>query len=237
MKFRMSAEEFEKLEEPMKVLYTKVNEDYVMEIEGLPDDKTDDVTRLVKSLQSERDAHKETKHNLVDKLTALEELVKPKEIKEEVKIDSTDPNILALQKAMEKQEEQLNQILNQNESLKKEKSSAIITETITTLANGKVIPEAMEDLKMYIRAGEFTVTDDGAVISSDGNTAEDWLSETIESRKHWIPQNVSSEATGGKTTKPNKNDSARYNELMGKENLSPVEQIEAVDLIQKIKED
>lgn len=236
MKLKLKKVEYDLLaDDAVKALYVEEGEDFKLDLEDAPEDKTEDVTKLLKALNAERDAHKETKHSLVEKLTSLEEKLK-KPMIDEPEINSSDPNFLYLKKEMEKQKDQLDAILGQNETLKKEKKDALITEKIMDVANGKIVAGAMDDLKMYASAGNFDVTDEGLVVTSDGTDVDTWFSKTLELKPHWIPANKSAGAQGGTSSKTTDSDEQKFAALQKIEKPSPAQQAEMFEMAKTLKD-
>jgi hypothetical protein len=226
----------EGVDESLRDLYEEINGKFVLKVEDGPKDLTEDVEKLKKALENERNSHKEDKRTLMEKLTALETAKKPVEKSPEIKSD--DPNILALQHQLKQQNEKLALILDEKEKLTKENRIKTITDQLVSKATKKVVPEALDDLKLHVELGKFDITDDGkVVVKGSGETIDEWIDETVKSKPYMQRKNVSSNAAGGESTKFTKTDETRYNELMAKETISPMEQIEAAKLVQKIKND
>jgi len=208
-----------------------------------------DIDRLQGALTNEREAHKATKTDLTNQLTEIKKTVTDLEGKVKPQdpdpgndpgIDpkkSKDPNILALQNELQKQGAELQKIREEKEALADQQRRSQILEAIHKEATGKIRAEAISDLDLHV--GNFDLTDQGQIVHKESGTSfNDWFSETLKAKPHWVPSNVPAGAKGGdpKTGAGGSGDDRkRLNELLGKESLNLREQAEASELADKVK--
>jgi len=232
MKFTLTLEEYEALNDELRTSYTQTGDNFTLDVEGLPiTDRSDEVEKLLNALRKEREDHKNDRKDLMEKLASSKVVDKPKA---DLIVDTKDPTVLALQKQLEKQSDQLEVLLNEKEKLSIDNKQKTIVDKLKSISNGKIVPSAVDDLIRY--SGEFNLTDDGNVVTTDGTQANDWFENTLKTKPHWIPKNVSAGAIGGKTTNNANNGVKRYNELMTKPSLDLQESAEALKLAKEIKE-
>jgi len=238
-------EEFEKaVPEGARAMYKEVDGEYVLAVDGVKSQA--DIDALKKALDSERDAHKETRKALSE----IEELKKllgqksgtgdpnPGDDGKGGK-DSSDPNVLALKKELEQQKKALEDLQKEREALAAEKKKHTILENLRKVANGKVRQEAMSDLELH--ASMFNITDDGKVVTSDGTDLNTWFADTLKSKPHWLPKNTSSGASGGTKTAAGVNGGldekkAKFKEMYAKKELTPQERVDLMKLGSEIKQ-
>jgi hypothetical protein len=202
-----------------------------------------DLDKLQGALHNERDAHKQTKAELTKQLAELK--AKFAELEKAGSKDpepqptagaTTDPTVLALKKELEKQQSALDEMQKKSEALEAEKKQLTILNSLKRQAEGKIRAEAMGDLELY--AGTFELTDDGKIVTKDGTPVEDWFSETLKSKPHWLPENTPSGAKGGQGTgKELSLDAkrAKLNEFAKKDTLTPLELSAAHKLASEVK--
>jgi hypothetical protein len=234
MKMKINKEAYEALSDALKEVYLADGEDFKLILEDAPKDLSTDVEKLMKSLKAEREDHKNDKKSLKEFIEKLESKINPDKDETPKVENSNDPNILALQKQLEKQNSQLETILKEKENLQADNKSKSIIDKLKKLSNGKIIPSAVDDLIMY--KNKFDLTEDGKLVTKDGTTANDWFVETLKSKQHWIPKSVPAGASGGSNiSSSNTSNEKRYKELMAKESLDLRDQAEAMGLAKEIK--
>jgi len=207
--------------EQYRELYTE--RDGKFHLTGISGVKTQaDVDRVHSDLTKERDEHKKTKEHLViwegmdhdevvGKLDRIHELeVAAKGNKEEMdskleelteariksRIAPVERENINLKKKLEDAEGEL-------ETLRSEKIQRLVHDKVrAAAAEGKVIPEAIDDVLLLANA-VFEVTSDGVVLTREnpyGMTAglapDLWLQEMQEKRPHWWPRSTGGESKG-----------------------------------------
>lgn len=226
-------------------LYTEKDGEFILTgIEGVKTES--DIAAIKKALDSERDAHKQTRtqmkklEDIEKKLAEMTSTKKDKEPAIDPKDDkSTDPNFLALKKSLEKQQEIIEQMQQRNKELELENKQKSILDQLKKTASGKIRNEAMGDLELY--ASMFDMTDDGDVVTKDGTKLSEWFETTLKNKPHWLPENQPGGATGGAgpgagnlSIDDKKNQLA---ELTKKTDLTPQEMVQAHALASEIKKD
>jgi len=225
MKFKITKDEFSAIDtEAIKELYVQDGENYVLKVEGIPTEVSDETQAEMNKIKIELDKERKLNKELqLDKN-------KPKD-------DTTDlknPTLAALKLKQDELNATMDAMKAENERLKNENFKKTVEEQIIKAASNKLKPEAIDDLLVFSRITEFANTDEGDIVTSDGVKLNDWMNKTIERKPHWHKENVSGGAINN--TKGNINSAkARYNEIMKKDNLSLKEQAEALKLNKEIK--
>jgi len=230
-------------------LYVERDGAWMLDVDGLKTDE--DVSRLKKALDSERDAHKKSKadakrfeslESKLDKILSAgkdedeDEDEDPPDDKKGGK--NLDPTLNRLRKQMESQAKVLEDMQKRNSELELENKQKSIVDQIRKLATGKIRQEAIVDLEAI--ASQLQFTDDKELVSNDGTPANEWLDGILKTRPHWKPINVGGGATGGKGDPAGKltleQKQAKFDKINNsKEDLKPTELVDALALAQEIK--
>lgn len=209
----------------------------------LEDMKTEeDVEKLSKALQAERDAHKQSKgmfKTLEERIIELDSKLKVKDTQGEQQQQqpkkASDVDLLAIQAKMKEQAKQIAAIQAERDALAQEQKRNTILKALRKVSDGKISNEAFQDLELY--ASKLDITEDGAVVTKDeGRAIDDWFGETLKSRPHWLAKNTPGGANGG-SLQPNtlSQNAIKLNKLLEKDELTPRESLEAQELALLVK--
>lgn len=194
---------------------------YVLQkVEGLRSDA--DFTRIDSALKKERADHKATKAKLkalpegFDAEKYAEEQSELEELRLKVG-ESSDENIEKMvevrlkrklgpvERERDKLKGELAESQKRTEDLQQSINTGLINDSIRKAATKvKIHPTAIEDAQLLGRSS-LKLTDDGKVLTEDGQTAEEWLASLTESRAHWFPNSTPGGASGGGGTPGNVN--------------------------------
>lgn len=249
MKIKLAYATKEEIPEGMVELY--VERDGQWQFDGIEDLRTQsDLDSLKGALRNEREAHRATKaelnKDLIDakkKADDLEKQINEKEKDPGTKTPATggdpnDPNYLALKADLEKQRLELEAIKQEKQALADQARQSKILDGIRKQAQGKIKNEAISDLELH--AGNFDLTEEGKIVQKEtGTSLDDWFSETLKSKPHWIPENVSGGAKGGDgnpaSNGTGSDNQKKLDEFLAKDNLTLKESAEATLLAETIK--
>lgn len=219
----MLEEEYESLEAipaDYRHLYVKVGDVYKLVAAGQIKSQAD-ITKLQNSLESERNAHKETKAKLA-KFNGLD----PEEVHQKLdrydeleasaggNLDETKINTLVearIKSRVAPLERQVTELTNQLTEKDGQVTEFKNRETRRTIhdhirkagTEAKMLPEAIDDALMYgerifdVQEGDRVIARDGVGVTP-GIGPDVWLSEMKRTRAHWWPQSAGVGATGGK---------------------------------------
>lgn len=215
-------DKIDEIPEEFRPLYTERNGK--MELTGIVGVKTEaDVARVTKSLESERNAHKETKEKLklwgeldpvetlskLDKLPALEKAAAGK-LDDVTIADLASKQAEAMLKSkLGPVERQLAQTAKERDEYKNSMQQYVEKDIRRSVADDvraagtklKMHPEAIEDA-IEIGYRVLQRTEDGKVVTRDGAgvvagvDAESWLTEMRPKRPHWWPASQGGDSRG-----------------------------------------
>lgn len=222
--------------EEAKSFYVEKDGAWVLQLEDMKTE--DDVARLKKALEAEREAHKESKSlfkKLEEKIEALGQKKDNPKQKDDTKGKSLE--LLALEQKQKEYDERMAVLEKEREALLAEKKNNAITKALREVAKGKITESAFADLELY--ASQFDTTENGEVVEKgSGKGVAEWFGETIKSRPHWLASNTPSGASGGNP--PNKTlsqNEVKLQKLLEKDELTAREALEAQELNEAIKQE
>lgn len=218
MKYKISKKDFDSLDDALKAHYKADGEDYVLNLEG----------------------HETVIQNAVnDALKAYKDKIKVDKAKEKAKDKTKD--IVDPKPAEDDSTKALKaQVALMEQKLKDMQDKAFKTnvrDNVLKLANKKIRPEAIDDLVLHINNTEF-VDVDGAILTKDGVSVQDWTDNLIKNRPLWVGENVSSNAKGGAKDDGSDNIEAKrkkLGEILNGDNITIAQRQEATRLANEIK--
>lgn len=214
----------EQIPEAFRELYTERRGKW--ELTGVRGIKTQaDVDRLQRSLESEREEHRQTKERYrpfselgdlddvrqkLDRFPELEALADGKVDEGEIeklvdgRVEGRIRSKLApLERDMKSLQQERDQLAQENDALKTERTRRTVSDAVTKALNAaKVLPEAHEDA-LLLAERVFEIAEDGEVITRDqvgvtpGLRPAEWLQEIQERKTHWWPGTTGGGARGG----------------------------------------
>ena len=215
MKLKFQYESANDIPEQYKELYTEKEGKFVLTGVDLPPSKEEDVARLSEALRKEKSDHASTKEKLksfdgIDATSVHSQLDELEELR--LKVDKNQVDDEKIEKIVEARvarklapverernslQSKLKEIEAENSDLKGSITKGKILSTISKAAQeAKLVPSAMEDVKMY--SGLFDINEKDEVVLKDTGLAVDvWLQDMKDKRPHWWETSRGGGAAGG----------------------------------------
>lgn len=208
MGLKAIVDKIDDVDEQYRDLYTERNGKFELSVEvGVDGVKSfSDFNNLNEALRKERNDHKTAKDTLsrfggrsvddiIKDLDRIPELEASKGQIDEEKLNSIVESRLKgktgpLERELGEYKTKAEQLGQQVTEFQNRETNRTILDNIRSVATkAKVLPEALEDIQMYI--GCFSLTSDGRVVVKDnvgytpGLTVEQWLTDMQQNRPHW----------------------------------------------------
>jgi hypothetical protein len=204
LKYKISASQYEELDEAVKALYKGRDDEYTLQVDGV---KTqEDVDSVREALRKEREDHDATKGKikaLEGDVGTLTDKVKVYESDESKKLSAEERvEMERLKRELEAKEASLGGMTTELETLKGEITTGKIKDELKKSAIGVVREEAVPDL-VEILAKDFVFSDGKVLTSPDmgdrsGLDARAYLSSYVEGRSYLAPTSAGGGSKGGK---------------------------------------
>ena len=230
MKYKLTKEEFEALDDTLREQYKEEGSDYVLNLEGHEPiinnaidsfKQSDEFKKLIASKKPDSNTGN-TGDNAINSNSNTGNTGNNA-------IKKSDDIVKALTGQVEEMEKKLI-------AMQKKEFRSKVRENVLSIASKKIREEAIDDLILHINNTEF-VDVEGKILTKDGKPINDWTNSLIESRPLWVGKNVSSSAVGGEKTKTDDISAKKkkLEKLLKTENMSIKERQEASKLAKEIK--
>lgn len=220
MGLKAVVESLDQIDEQYREHYTERNGKFELSVDvGVDGVKSySDFNNLNEALRKERNDHKTAKDTLgrfggrsideiIKDLDRIPELEASKGQIDEEKLNTILESRLKgktapLERELTEYRTKAEQLGQQVTEFQNREINRTMLDNIRTVATkAKVLPEALEDIQMYI--GCFTLSEDGRVVVKDGVghtpglTVEQWLTDMQQSRPHWWGSTTQGGSRGG----------------------------------------
>lgn len=218
MKYKINQQDYDSLSDELKALYKQDGTNYVLQLEGEDEIKQEAI-----------DAYKRAQKALEGKDG------KPDDKKPDNKDKDSDDESLAVIKALQTKVAEME---NRFKEVQKENRQKTIREQVLQFAAKRKIHEsAVDDLILHVNTADF-VEAEGAILTKEGKSVEEWTNSLIDSKPLWVGKTVPVDIKGGKREDNNSIDEKRkkLGELLKSDSLTAEQRQEANKLAKEIKE-
>lgn len=209
MKYKINAEEFAALSEELKKLYEQSGEEYVLKVDGLP--QQEDVAELKASHQKLLDEKKAE----AEKRRLAEEQAR-KEAEERAKKQGDFEQLSkSYEQKLQEQESKYQALIQKNEQREIQATANRIAGKIADGPNAEIISEFISK-RLKVSEGVVRVTDDAGTLTI---SSEDQLADEFKSNPRYASLVRGSLATGGGATGSNGTTNKPFKEMNDEERL------------------